>query len=208
MWVKKLFPQTVARFSTAYNHDIRVVDEAGKYKLLVNGSRQSGEYIKRLWQHAFDVFGMKSDAKNILVLGVAGGTVIHLLRDLYPEAQITGVDIDKTMIDIGKKYFGLDAVHNLTLTVADAKDFIAKRGTWNLILCDMHIGASVPPFIGEEHFLRNTKKVLAPGGVLIINYLREFEYEKLSDLLFEKLTTVFAKVQDTCIYFNRFFLCM
>lgn len=121
-----LVPRTVLRFSTQYNSDVRVLEEQGAYKLLVRGSRQSGEYIKILWQTAFSNFGVfpSPDVKNILVLGVAGGTVIHMLHAIYPDAQIEGVDIDEKMIEVGKKYFGLNHVANLTLKRADAKQFV------------------------------------------------------------------------------------
>ncbi len=204
MWVKKLFPETIARFSTKYNHDIRVVKERGTHKLLVNGSRQSGQYIKELWQKAFSDFGIlpSAEVRSILVLGVAGGTVIHLLHTLYPQAAITGVDIDEKMIEIGKKYFGLRA---FKLVVADAKEFVLRRGQWDMIVVDLYIGATIPPFVGEKNFLRKIKKITSPGGRILINYLYEFEYKRLSDIFRAKLQHIFSHVTDTKIYYNRFF---
>jgi len=212
--VSYIIPRTVARFSTPYNHDVRVLEERGVYKLLVYGSRQSGEYIRELWQQAFMDFGIipSPDVRNILVLGVAGGTVIHLLHAIYPEAEIDGVDIDEKMIAVGKKYFGLDSVEGLTLHVADAEKFVhsalKRKDTWDMIIVDLFIGASIPPFVGEEEFLRGVKKLISPRGSLVMNYLREYEYGKLSELLLEKLRTIFPAVRDSEIYFNRFFLCM
>lgn len=213
-WLSYVFPRTVLRFSSDYNHDIRVVEEHGVYKLLVYGSRQSGEYIKKLWQTAFSDFGIipSPDVKNILVLGVAGGTVIHMLHAMYPDAIITGVDIDEKMIAVGKKYFGLDAILNLVLKQDDAKKFINRatdeKKKWDLIIIDVFIGASIPPFVGEHAFLFTVKQILSSHGIVVINYLREYEYEKLSDFLFIKLRRVFSEVRDTKIYFNRFFFCM
>src|SRR3989344_2102034 len=109
-WFSYIFPQTILRTSSKYNDDIRVNEERGKLKLLVNGSRESGEYIEKLWKEAFAAFGfggLGSVTPSILVLGVAGGTVIHLLRRMFPAAAITGVDIDDVMLDIGRTYFGL-----------------------------------------------------------------------------------------------------
>src|SRR3990167_925734 len=99
-WRSYIYPQTIERFSTVYNHDIRVVEDHGKLKILVNGSPQSGPYIEKLWKNALRSFGFpkKIVPKSILVLGIAGGTVIHLLHQWYPEAKITAVDIDQTMI--------------------------------------------------------------------------------------------------------------
>lgn len=209
-YLSYLFPRVIARYSTKYNRDIRVLEEQGKYKLLSNGSRQSGEYVKKLWQQALCSFGVipAPGIRTILVLGVAGGDVIHILHAMYPDALITGVDIDAKMIEIGKKYFGLNRISGLTLVVANARDFVKKSRTWDLILCDTHIGASIPSFTGEDKFLKSIKKILSPKGIFIINYLREFEYEKLAEMLLPKLKRHFSEVKDTDVYCNRFFFCV
>jgi spermidine synthase len=190
-----------------------VLEEKGKYKLLVNGSRQSGEYILKLWQQALCQFGIipSPDLRNILVLGVAGGTVIHLLHALYPDALITGVDVDACMIDIGEKYFGLGDVNGLALTVSDAKKFVrdsaAKKKQWDMVIVDLFVGATIPAFVGEENFIRNVKRILKSKGMVLVNYLREREYSALSELLYGKLTKEFRSVKDCNLYFNRFFCC-
>jgi len=207
-----LFPRVIARYSTNYNRDIRVLEEKGKYKLLVNGSRQSGEYILKLWQQALCRFGIipSPDVRSILVLGVGGGTVIHLLHALYPDAVITGVDMDEKMVSIGKKYFGLSKVSGLTLTVADAKEFllmaVAKKKQWDMVVVDLFIGAAIPAFVGEERFIRDLKRIMAPKGMVLINYLHEREYRALAALLLCKLKKIFRSVRDCEVYNNRFFM--
>ncbi|KKW09623.1 MAG: hypothetical protein UY49_C0042G0007 [Microgenomates group bacterium GW2011_GWC1_49_7] len=207
-WLSYVFPQVVARYSTPYNKDIRVVEEQRKYKLLVNGARQSGEFIKSLWQEAFAVLGVipSPEIRSILVLGVAGGTVIHLLREIYPNAVITAVDIDERMIEIGKKYFSLSSISGLTLTVADARNYVMEqKKKWDLVVIDLYIGATIPPFVGEEQFLRALKTIMTAHGILLINYLYELEYRRLSDIYLAKLQNIFSRVIDTKIHFNRFF---
>ena len=49
-----------------------------------------------------------------------------MFHTLYPHAQITGVDIDAVMLSLGKKYFGLSDIPQLSLIVADAKDFVQR----------------------------------------------------------------------------------
>ena len=207
-WISYLFPQIVARYSTPYNKDIRVLEEQGKYKLLVNGSRQSGEYIRSMWQRAFTEFGIipSPEVSSILVLGVAGGTVIELLRAIYPDAKITGVDIDKTMIELGKKYYGLAKLSSCEFVLADAKSFISRTDKkWDLIVVDVFIGASIPPFVAEEQFLKKLRNIVNTNGKILFNYLYEFEYKRLSDRLASGLRKHFSVVRDMKIYYNRFF---
>lgn len=119
---------------------------------------------------------------QVLVLGVAGGTVIHLLHSYYPKAVIIGVDIDQTMIDVGKKYFGLDQIENVSYICQDAEMFIAMKKKFDIIIVDLFIGTHVPELVRKESFLKNLKTSLTNQGVVIINYLREFEYGEKSNL--------------------------
>ena len=211
-WISYIVPRMIARYSSVTNRDIRVLEEKGKYKLLVDGSRQSGEYVLKLWQQALCKFGIipSPDIRSILLLGVAGGTLIHLLHALYPDATIHGVDVDARMIDIGKKYFGLNRVKKLTIVVSDAKEFVssaaAKKKQWDMVVVDLFIGAAIPAFVGEERFIRNLKKIMTSKGMLLINYLHEREYGALAALLLCKLKKIFRSVKDCEVYNNRFFM--
>ena len=207
-----IFPQTKLITSSKYNKLIRVNEEYGKYKLLVNGSRQSGEYIRKLWQYAFDQFQINKflQISNILVLGTAGGTVIHLLYDLYPQAKIIGVDIDKVMLGIGQKYFGLDKVKDLSLVNEDAKLWtkraVKQKLRFDLIIIDLFSGREIPEFVLQKSFLTDLKILLNANGRVVINYLWELKYQQKSEVLFEILKETFTHVSDTRIARNRFFL--
>lgn len=211
MWLTRFFPKTIARLSSPYNADIRVVEERGVLKVLVNGSRQSGEYIKMLWDTAFDAFdvGEHKAVSSILVLGVGGGTVIHLLSHLFPEANITAVDIDPTMIDVGRRYFKLDAIPHLTLVEADARAYVvsqAKRPPrYDLIVVDLFVGRDIPEFVSDISFLQDCKRLLSKRGSIVINYLRELSYGEKSNEVKSKLEQLFSTVQEIVLYRNRFF---
>ena len=209
-WLSYFYPQTVGRFTSFYNKDIRVVEEQGRYKILVNGSRQSGPYIEMLWRKALSSFSITKNlpVKRILVLGVAGGNVIHLLRKMYPSASIVGVDIDQVMIDIGKQYFGLAGITKLQLVRVDAKAFIAQKNQkhrFDLVIVDTFFGRHSASFVTTRQFLLNLKALLRPEGAVIINYLRELEYQTKSEQFFQTLQGIFPLVRDKPIFRNRFF---
>lgn len=210
-WVSYLFPRIVLRTKSSYNRDIRVIEEAGRLKLLVNGSRQSGPYIEKLWRYALDHFRIDDDqvVKRILVLGVGGGTVIHLLHKIFPKAAITGVEIDPVMIDLGKKYFGLDR-SLVNVFQADAHKYVHKyvqkrAQPFDLIIIDLFVGREIPAFVSSKQFLKELRRLKGESGRIIINYLREQEYSVLSDKLEVKLREFFALVQDAALGNNRFF---
>lgn len=214
-FIKRLFsnfyPHTLVRFSSKYNKDIHVVQVSRQNNLYVDGSSQSGLYIRRIWRTALKGFGINrhTSPKNILICGVAGGTVIHLLHTLYPKATMVGVDIDKDMIDVGRKYFGLGDIHTLTLIARDAGDFIRdglkKKVAFDMIVVDVFIGKHLPPFLLEQLFWESVINVLHEKGILLLNYLREDEYLSKSDKVESILIKLFMTVRDKTIYRNRFF---
>jgi spermidine synthase len=203
-----LVPQKLAEFSTKYNRHIRVNDEYGKRKLLVNGSVQSGRYIQSLWKKAFHAFGISKNTQwnTILVLGVGGGTVIELLHGQFPKACITGVDIDTVIIDIAKKYFLTGDIAYINFTVADAMKFVRQHtSTYDCIIIDIFVGNEVPEFVKTTSFITLCKQRLSPNGAVCINYLQDRQYREKSDEFNQVLRSTFSKVCDFRIANNRFF---
>lgn len=209
-WLSYIFPQTIERRASVYHREIRINEERGRYKLLANGARESGAYIEGLWRYALRNLGFtgRAKTKNILVLGIAGGTVIHLLHNLYPDARIIGVDIDAVMIEVGKKYFGLDTMKNLRCVCADAAAFAASyKGTrFDLVVVDIFVGPDIPDFVPSAAFERNVKKHVSAGGCVLINYLRQPGYEEKVAKLQKVLQTLYNNVGSADIHNNRFFL--
>lgn len=209
-WITYLFPRTVVKTSSQYNRDIRVVEEALTYKLLVNGATETGPYIKKLLLYAFKKFNISKEknVKTILVLGVAGGTIIHMLHDMYPKASITGVDIDPVMIEIGKKYFGLGSIKKLKLITADAKDYLQQQRLliYDAVVIDLFIGRDIPDFVSSDNFLARIKLCLTTGGFVFINYLKELEFGLKPSGMTKTLRTVFTNVRSVDYQYNRFFL--
>ncbi len=198
------------RTSSSYNHDIRVQMFMGKKLLMVNGSLQSGAYVEMLWRKSMAAFGISRSEglKSILVLGVGGGTVIHLFHDFFPGARILGVDIDPIDICLGKKHIGLNGMEGLTLKAADAQEFVKKEAlakrTYDVAVIDLFVGRHIPAFVTGDPFMRNVKSLLTPGGLVLINYLREREYGTKSDAFAKRLAKLFL-VREFSMFRNRFF---
>lgn len=204
-----IIPITIYRDSSEFNQDIRVVVSYGKKKLLVNGIQQSGPMIEGFWNFAFGSVTLpeKGSVKSILVLGVGGGTVIGKLEQMYPDATITGVDIDEAIIKIGRSHFGLSGKRKLTLVTEDAKAYIARiKKSYDFVIADLYIGRDIPAFESSELFIKNCKRVLRRGGHLLINFLHDSEYGKRAKTLYDVLKKDFQKVEIADLPYNRFFM--
>jgi spermidine synthase len=59
--------------------------------------------------------------QNILVLGVAGGSVIKTLADeIKYKGQITGIELDEKVIQFANEYFQLHNIKTLKILQGDA----------------------------------------------------------------------------------------
>lgn len=109
--------------------------------------------------------------ENILVLGVAAGSVIKTLVDeIKFEGKITGVEIDKEVIAIANEYFKLDGIPNLEIVIDDAFEFVLKTNyTYDLIIIDIFQDTEMPNFLFENFFIDRINFLLNKNGFILFN---------------------------------------
>lgn len=114
--------------------------------------------------------------RTILVLGVAGGTVIHQLQSLCDNIEITGIELDPMHIQLARSHFDL-RYDNLTVIQADARDWLmASNSTYDCIIDDIFLhGESDPerPVALDKSWFKQLKAHLNRDGVLIQNHIDE-----------------------------------
>lgn len=121
---------------------------------------------------------------NILVLGVAGGSVIQTIRhDFNLKAQITGVEIDPDIIELANTYFQLHETENFELITADAFQYIhATTLTFDLIIVDLFNDTQMPKKLFDGEFWKQTHKLLNDKGLVVFNTI----YNSNEDLIRNK----------------------
>lgn len=109
--------------------------------------------------------------KSILVLGVAGGSVIETLKkEVKFGGKITGVEIDATVVDIANKYFDLNKYDNLEIVIDDAFEFVLKtKDTYDLIIIDIFQDTTMPNFLFEDFFINRINFLLNVNGFILFN---------------------------------------
>jgi len=137
-----------------------------------------------------------SKMNDILVLGVAGGSVIKtLINDFEFTKRIVGVELDAEIIEIANAYFDLDKVTNFKCIIDDAEQFVStSKDSFDLIIIDIFKDTEMPEFLFQESFISNIKQRLNKKGYIIFNmmildatkrdkierYLQYFEEENYS----------------------------
>jgi len=114
--------------------------------------------------------------RRILVLGLGGGSAARLARALAPRAHIVGVEIDREVIALARRWFDLDAL-DVEVVNGDARHFLAReRRRFDAVLEDVFVGRGrsvhKPGWMVEEGLPRAAECV-ARGGVLTSNTLDE-----------------------------------
>ncbi len=118
---------------------------------------------------------------HILVLGVAGGSVIKTLsEEIKFQNKITGVEIDPEIIKIANTYFHLDQIPNLEIIIDDAFEFVLKtKERYDLIIVDIFQDTTMPNFLFEEFFQNRICFLLKEKGIILFNTMCLSEKENL-----------------------------
>lgn len=138
-----LIPKVVYQGSTKYNKDIKVIKVGKTYKLIINGIVQSfsnnSRFAKgKVWGQVVKIISKeKTTIKKVLLLGMGGRTMVHMLNKRYSDLDITSVEIDQTIVDLAIQYFDLDSIKNNRVIVADTSDVILnpKKNNRKFRLC-------------------------------------------------------------------------
>ncbi len=178
-----------------FNGEIKVIKSLGFGTYIqANGLTQSGGIVETIWRQTLKMLNAKKiNAKSVLILGLGGGTVAKLIRKKWPEAKITGVDMDPIMVELGKKYLGLNET-GVNIKIADASTYHLKPRTCDLVIIDLYNGDKFPKKFESENYIQLVRSLLASSGVAIFNRLYYGEKRKEAVKFGEKLKKIFKNV--------------
>ncbi len=168
-----LFPITIFKQNSYISSSIEVTWNNGQLVMDSKNTNYSYGSLQRILRKGLEKIGFENiKTKNsILILGVAGGSVIKtLVNEINFRGEITGVEIDPEIITLANKYFKLNEISNLTIIIDDAFKFVQKSNkTFDLIIIDIFQDNSMPEFLFEREFIENTCSILNPSGHLLFN---------------------------------------
>lgn len=111
------------------------------------------------------------DAKQILLLGMGGGSVITSLRNQFNfQRKIIAVEFDQKIIELAETEFGISAHHKLDIKYEDALSYVENCQTdFDLIIIDLFIDDKVPEKFYKRMFWQNIQRILSAKGSILFN---------------------------------------
>jgi spermidine synthase len=112
--------------------------------------------------------------KQILIIGLGGGTLPRAIRKLYPMSFITIIEIDPIVKQMAEKYFDFKEDLRMKIFLCDGRTFInnlSNKNVYDIILFDAYDSTSGLPYhMKTQQFFFELKNSLSlNGGLLIVN---------------------------------------
>jgi len=172
-WLSYFVPILIYEKKSALSKNLEITWNNGELVLDSKNTNYSYGSLQRILRIGLTHIGFRNISKmqNILVLGVAGGSVIKtLVEEIKYSGKITGVEIDAEIIEIANKYFHLNQIPNLKIVIDDAFEFVLKtKETYDLIIIDIFQDTTMPNFLFEKFFANRVGFLLKTHGTILFN---------------------------------------
>jgi len=175
--------QTLFEVSSPLSGRLRVVESRGTRRLVAAGQTLSAYPVsgdwsrlrREYWWRAFEGLPLPPRPR-VLLVGLGGGTQIHVLRDVAAPRAVTAVERDPLIIRVARDWFGVRATDDLEVICGEAQvivpRLIGSRRRFELVVED----ATYADVTGYSLTLcRSLSRLVAPGGTLVAN--RHFRRE-------------------------------
>jgi spermidine synthase len=183
-------PINVVKKNSAISNTLEVTWNNGELVLDSKNTNYSYGSLQRILRKGLKYIGFEriKTFENILILGVAGGSVIKTLtNEIKFKGKITGVEIDEEVVAIANTYFKLNEIKNLELIIDDAFEFVLKtKNKYDLIIIDIFQDTKMPNFLFEDFFINRINFLLNVNGFILFNTMVINEKDSIRNLDYKK----------------------
>jgi spermidine synthase len=131
---------------------------------------------------------------RICIIGLGAGTIPRELTAAYGAIPVDGVEIDKTIVDLGRKYFAMNEP-NLNVIIQDGRYYMDTTDhRYDIIGLDAFQQPYIPFQLTTVEFFRTLQAHLTPTGVVMMNVGRVGTDVSLVSAMAQNLRSVFSNV--------------
>ena len=103
-------------------------------------------------------------------VGVGAGNMVGYAIRTFPSAVVHAIDIDRDVVELGARYFGLAPHPRLHLHIEDGRRWLANATeTFDVVMLDAYDDKSIPGPLMDAEFFRIVAARLAQTGVAMQN---------------------------------------
>ena len=107
--------------------------------------------------------------REVLVIGLAGGTIARHMLEAFPDAHVDGVEIDGEVVEVGKRWFD-DGDERITPIVMDGRVFLqATDKRYDLVMMDAYRQPYIPFHLVTVEFFEEVRDHMNEDAVLAVN---------------------------------------
>ncbi|MGZ8898600.1 MAG: fused MFS/spermidine synthase [Limisphaerales bacterium] len=139
--------------------------------------------------------GYSTNLQNVLCIGLGVGIVPTELTQ--KGVQVDVVEINPAVVPVAEQFFNFDPSKS-EITIGDGRFFVNQTtNLYDAVVLDAFLGDSSPSHLMSREAFANMKRVLKPGGVLVINSFGDLEPGKnfFAASLYKTLGSVFSSVR-------------
>ncbi|MDP2209125.1 MAG: methyltransferase domain-containing protein [Bacteroidota bacterium] len=174
-------PRIIARSTSVVSGLIEVIDIGRERQLSINGETHTIIMTKGKWNEVKrECWGYMSRSPfaltkqpRVLVCGLGGGAIIHLLEKSYHPFSFTAIEHDHEIVKMAMDYFSLDKIHNLSIIIGDAKEALKKLSNsqekFDLIIDDVFYVAARLNVEPQKDLIQLFTSLLSQNGVITFN---------------------------------------
>ena len=144
------------------------------------------------------LLGKREEPRSLLMLGLAGGTTLRILRHLLPSCRFTALDIDGEMVRLARRHMALDAT-GVEVIVDDAYSWLrTNHRTFDVVMDDIYLAGRTDVFRAKtmnRPMLADLRRAMAPGGVLAVNLVTGPGHRTMQSATRRILLASFAEVR-------------
>jgi spermidine synthase len=133
------------------------------------------ETLELAYTRAMMAFMLFGPVRELLMIGLGGGSIARFVYARLPRARMTVVEIHHQVVAAARSFFGMPMEDDrLRVVIADGAEYVrTQRAACDVLLLDaFNDGASVVTLATEE-FYEACRDALRPGGILVVNFIAD-----------------------------------
>ena len=115
--------------------------------------------------------------KQVLIIGLGGGAMVHFLQRYDPEVQVDVVEIDSVVVKLAARHFNTRPTAKVHIETTDGLRYLETTKTrYDVVYMDAFLKPSqktdatgVPRGMKTTEFYKNVQQKLQPEGAMVFN---------------------------------------